>query len=203
MDVPCLMSSPETQNTKSAASRTTGFLHVVTGNGKGKTTSSIGLIVRALGAGQRVALLQFDKGFEGKNEHYHERFILRQQPNLEMYFFGMERMMPNGKFRFQNIPEDFEQARLGLEKAKELARRGEHFLIVCDEAVTCTLTKLYTEDDLLELVREFRAHPTCDLVLTGRGGFPRLYEEADLVSEVTLIKHYFYDGVEARKGIEY
>ena len=180
-----------------------GYVHVYTGNGKGKTTCCVGLTIRALGAGRRVAFLQFDKGFEGRNEHYHERFILRQLEGLDLGFFGMERMMPDGKFRFANIPEDFEQARAGLEEAKRLIRAGGHFMVVCDEAVTCVSTKLITEDDLLELVRVAREEGECELVLTGRGATARLVEAADLVSEVRLVKHYFYEGVQAREGIEF
>jgi len=181
-----------------------GYLHVYTGNGKGKTTSSVGLAVRAAGAGEHVAFLQFDKGFEGKNEHYHERVVLRSLPQVDMFFYGMERMMPDGKFRFANIEEDFAQARAGLEKARELVKSGKYFLVICDEAVSCVMTKLFSEDDLMSLVDEFKAtNPDCDLVLTGRGIFHRLVEAADLVSEITLVKHYFYQGVPARKGIEY
>lgn len=180
-----------------------GYVHVYTGNGKGKTTCSIGLTIRALGAGRRVAFLQFDKGFEGRNEHYHERFILRKLEGLDLRFFGMERMMPDGKFRFANIPEDFGQARAGLEEAKRLIRDGGHFMVVCDEAVTCVATKLITEDELLDLVRVAREAGECELVLTGRGASDRLVAAADLVSEVRLVKHYFYEGVQAREGIEY
>jgi cob(I)alamin adenosyltransferase len=163
----------------------------------------VGLTIRSVGAGRRVAFCQFDKGFEGTNEHYHERFILRRLPEVDLFFFGMERMMPDGKFRFANIPEDFEQARRGLDCARELISAGRHQLVVLDEAVTCVQTKLITEDELMELVQDFRDHGKCDLVLSGRGAFPRLIEAADLVSDVTLVKHYFYAGVEARKGIEY
>lgn len=192
------------ESTPDAAGRNgAGYLHVYTGNGKGKTTCSLGLTMRALGAGYRVAFVQFDKGFEGKNEHYHERAILRRLDGVDLYFFGMERMMPDGKFRFANIDEDFAQARAGLDKAKELVAAGEHFMVVCDEAITCVGTKLYSEDDLMDLVRVHAEHRRCELVLTGRGAFPRLIEAANLVSEVQLMKHYFYEGVEARKGIEY
>jgi cob(I)alamin adenosyltransferase len=180
-----------------------GYLHVYTGNGKGKTTAAIGLSIRAAGAGERVAILQFDKGFQGKNEHYHERAILRQIPNIELYFYGLERMMSDGRFRFQNEAGDFEQAQAGLRKAIELINSGRYFLVVCDEAITCVATKLLAPGELMSLVKEFRAHPTCDLVLTGRGAFPELIEAADLVSEVQLVKHYFYQGVAARRGIEF
>jgi cob(I)alamin adenosyltransferase len=180
-----------------------GHLQVYTGNGKGKTTCAVGLAVRAAGAGRRVAFLQFDKGFEGRNEHYHERAILRQLAGVELYFFGMERMMPDGKFRFANVPEDFAQAAAGLAKARELVREGSHFLVVCDEAITCVSTGLYTAEDLMSLVREHKQAPTVELVLTGRGAFPELIEAADLVTEMTLVKHYFYEGVQAREGIEF
>lgn len=180
-----------------------GYLHLYTGNGKGKTTAAVGLAIRAAGAGQRVAIVQFDKGFEGKNEHYHERAILRTIPNIELYFFGLERMMPDGRFRFANEPGDFEQARAALEKTKQLVCSHDYFLVIADEAITCVTTKLLTQEELLGLVDEFRAHGTCDLVLTGRGAFAELIERADLVSEVTLVKHYFYQGVPARRGIEF
>lgn len=180
-----------------------GYLHVYTGNGKGKTTAAVGLAVRAAGAGERVAFLQFDKGFEGKNEHYHERFILRQIPQIELFFFGEERLLPDGRFRFVNEEGDFEQALAGLAKAKELVCSGKYFLVVCDEAVTCVATGLLQPSDLLSLVDEFDAHRNCDLVLTGRGAFPELIERADLVSDVQLVKHYFYKGVPARRGIEF
>jgi cob(I)alamin adenosyltransferase len=180
-----------------------GFVHVYTGNGKGKTTCAVGLTVRACGAGKRVAFVQFDKGFEGRNEHYHERSVLRQLPGVDLFFYGMERIMPDGSFRFGNGPEDPEQARLALEKAKELVRSRAYFMVVCDEAVTCVATQLYGEDDLLDLVRVARENPDGELVLTGRGGFPRLVDAVDLVSEIQLVKHYFYGGAKARAGIEY
>ena len=180
-----------------------GYLHVYTGNGKGKTTCAVGLAIRAVGAGKRVAFLQFDKGFEGRNEHYHERAVLRSLPGIELFFFGMERIMPDGRFRFENTPEDVEQARRGIDKAGELIAAGDHFLIVCDEAVTCVSTGLYSEDDLMGLVAAFKESGKCELVLTGRGAFPALIDAADLVTEMTLVKHYFYKGVQSREGIEF
>jgi cob(I)alamin adenosyltransferase len=179
------------------------YLHVYTGNGKGKTTACVGLVIRSVGAGNRVAFCQFDKGYDGNNEHYHERFVLRNLPLIDLFFFGMERMMPNGKFRFQNQEEDFEQARKGLNQAKELISSGKYDLVVLDELVTCSMTKLLTEEDIMELVEDFRIQGKCELVLSGRGAFPRLVEKANLVSDVTLVKHYFYEGVDARKGIDF
>lgn len=181
-----------------------GYLHVYTGNGKGKTTCAVGLAVRALGAGLRVAFVQFDKGFDGTNEHYNERHILRKLPNIDLLPFGLERMMPDGKFRFQNEEADLEEARRGLEQARELISAGKHDLVILDELVTCVGTKLVAEADVMSLVELFKSAPACELVLTGRGAWPTLIEAADLVTEMTLVKHYWYEHkVEARTGIDY
>lgn len=179
------------------------FLHVYTGNGKGKTTCAIGLAVRAAGAGKRVAFVQFDKGFDSTDEHYSERAALRQLSQIDLYTFGTERVLPDGKFRFDNETQDYEQARAALDRSRELVTAGEHFLVVCDEAVTCVATDLYSEKDLMELVNDFDRTRRCELVLTGRGGFRALIEAADLVTEFELVKHYFYSGRKARRGIDF
>src|ERR1700722_8469062 len=93
--------------------------HIYYGFGKGKTTSVIGLAVRALGAGKKVALIQFDKGYDGVNEHYSERKILRSFSNLELFPFGKERVLGKNAFRFKNEPGDFEEAQKALTKANE------------------------------------------------------------------------------------
>ncbi len=181
-----------------------GYLHVYTGNGKGKTTCAVGLAVRALGAGMPVAFVQFDKGYDGTNEHYHERHILRKLDNMDIFPFGLERMMPDGKFRFQNNEQDLVEANKGLQKALELLQTGKHKLIILDEVVTCIGTKLLPETAVMSLVSGFKAVTECELVLTGRGAWPSLIEAADLVTEMTMIKHYWYEHkVEARPGIDF
>jgi cob(I)alamin adenosyltransferase len=180
-----------------------GYLHIYTGDGKGKTTAAVGLAVRAAGAGERVAFIQLDKGSDAHNEHYSERVILHAIPNIELFVYGRERIMPDGRFRFANEPADFEEARAGLAKTRELVRSGRYFLVVCDEAVTCVATKLLAPAQLIELAEKFHSHATCDLVLTGRGAPPELIERGDLVSQMQLVKHYFYQGVPARRGIEF
>ena len=85
-------------------------LHVYYGYGKGKTTSTLGLAVRAIGAGKKVIIIQFDKGYDGENEHYSERHIIRKLKELgyqiEIYPTGCERMNPDGTFRFNNTQAD-------------------------------------------------------------------------------------------------
>lgn len=180
------------------------YIHVYTGNGKGKTTCAVGLAIRALGAGLRVAFIQFDKGFDGQNEHYNERHILRKLDGIDLMPFGLERMMPDGKFRFQNSEEDLQQARAGLEMARGVIAAGEHHVVILDELVTCTGTNLLTREDVLGLVQHAKAHPGAEVVLTGRSAWEELIAAADLVTEMTLVKHYWYDHkVEARPGIDY
>lgn len=180
-------------------------IQVYTGDGKGKTTAAIGLAVRAAGAGGRVAIVQFDKGYDpARGEHYHERVLLRTLPQIELYPFGCERMMPDGTFRFKNQPEDFEQARAALARCRELLESRRCFLLVCDEILTSIRTKLVSEADVLDLIElQKREGAVTELALTGRRASDAVIQRADLVTEMRPLKHYFEQGLAARKGIEY
>ena len=193
------MTSP--QKNPAAAPR----LHIYTGDGKGKTTSCVGLAVRACATGLRVAFIQFDKGFDGSNEHYAERRILRMLPGVTVLPSGCERMRPDGSFRFSNEAEDFAEAARGMELAwKATLTPGAYDLVILDEAVTAAgLTGLVRESDLLELIKKWRNSGTCELVLSGRGLTPAMSEAADLISEIKKVKHYFDAGAPAKPGIEY
>ncbi len=124
-----------------------GQIQVYTGDGKGKTTASIGLTVRAAGAGHQVAFIQFDKGSEAE-DFYSERNILRKLPNVTVEPTGKIRMMPNGQFRFSNSPPDFEEAKRGLKVATLAIAGGKYNLIVCDEILSCIMTSLVSEQDV-------------------------------------------------------
>lgn len=181
-----------------------GYLHVYTGNGKGKTTCAMGLAVRGLGAGLRIAIVQFDKGFDGTNEHYSERKILRRLKGVDLLPYGLERMMPDGKFRFTNNSGDIDQARAALDHSQKLIEEGRHDIVILDEVVTCVGTKLLLEMDVMNLVLQYKELGKCELVMTGRGAWASLVEAADLVTEMTLVKHYWYEHkVEAREGIDF
>src|SRR5690606_32404491 len=117
------------------------------------------------------------------NEHYNERHVLRKLEGIDLLPYGLERMMPDGKFRFQNTGDDIKQARAGLEKAREVITAGHHQLVILDELVTCTGTKLLTRDDVMNLVQHAKAHPAAEVVLTGRSAWDELIEAADLVTE--------------------
>jgi cob(I)alamin adenosyltransferase len=180
-----------------------GQIHDYTGDGKGKTTAAIGLTVRAAGAGHKVAFIQFDKGSEAE-DFYSERNVLRELSNVDVQPTGKIRMMPSGQFRFANSPPDFAEAKRGLELATKAVKGGKYDLIICDEILSCIMTGLVTEADVLALLDAYeKAGRKSDLVLTGRSLPAPILERADLVTEMKLIKHYFNKGLPARKGIEF
>ncbi|HTC21340.1 MAG TPA: cob(I)yrinic acid a,c-diamide adenosyltransferase [bacterium] len=178
-------------------------LHVYYGYGKGKTTSAVGLAIRALGAGKKVALVQFDKGYDGLNEHYSERKILRQLKGLQLFPWGKERVLGPNAFRFKNEAGDFEEAQKGLAKAKELIASGEQDLLILDELLASVMTKLVTREEVMELVSLYNRGRRCELVITGHQVWPELVEEADLVTEMRKEKHYFDKKAPSKEGIEY
>ncbi len=178
-------------------------LHIYYGYGKGKTTSVIGLALRALGAGLKVAIVQFDKGYDGVNEHYSERKILRTLPNLRLYPFGKERVLGPNAFRFRNEPGDFEEAQKGLAQAKELLVDGKIDLLILDEVLAAVMCKLLTQEDVMGLVKLYNQDRRCELVLTGHQVWPELVEKADLVTEMRKEKHYFDQKAPSKKGIEF
>lgn len=184
-----------------------GYLHLYTGNGKGKTTCATGLAVRAAGARLTVAFIQFDKGFDGTNEHYNERHILRTIPQIHVMPYGLERMMPDGKFRFQNTDEDIHEAQRALQTARQAIHpdnQPKFDLVILDEIITCIGTKLLPQQDVDNLVTTYKQNPHCELVLTGRGAWPSLIQAADLVTEMRLEKHYWYEHkAPARPGIDF
>jgi cob(I)alamin adenosyltransferase len=181
--------------------------HIYYGYGKGKTTSTLGLIIRALGAGKKVAMIQFDKGYDGKNEHYSERILLRKLKDIgypiELFPTGVERMNKDGTFRFKNTPADFIEARKGLKIAKDLIKNGKQNLLILDEAIAAADYHLLEKKDVEELISLFKKNKRFEMVMTGHKLWTGLEDSADLVTEMKKIKHYFDAGIPARIGIEY
>lgn len=181
--------------------------HVYYGYGKGKTTSTIGLAIRALGAGKKVAIIQFDKGYDGENEHYSERNILRRMKELgyqvEIYPTGCERMNQDGTFRFKNIREDFDEAKRGLKLAEELITEGDMNLLILDEAIATVAYNLLKKEDIENLVNLYKKNRKFELVMTGHKLWDFIEENADLITEMKKVKHYFDKGIPARQGIEF
>ncbi len=182
-------------------------IHIYYGYGKGKTTSVIGLAVRALGAGKKVVMIQFDKGYDGKNEHYAERNILRKLKEdgypIEIFATGCERMNEDGTFRFKNTDEDFKEAKRGLEKAREFIKKGRQDLLILDEAVAAVAYNLLEKKDIEELIELFKKNKRFEFVMTGHKLWEGLEEKVDLITEMRKVKHYFDKGIPAREGIEF
>ncbi len=181
--------------------------HIYYGYGKGKTTSAVGLAIRALGAEKRVAIVQFDKGYDGKNEHYSERNVLRELIKLdyplELYTTGCERMLKDGTFRFKNEERDLQDARKGFMIAKKLILKGKQDLLILDEAIAAVTYNLLKKKDIEELISLYKKNKRFELVMTGHKLWKGLAEKADLVTEMKKIKHYFDKGIPAREGIEF
>ena len=173
------------------------------GDGKGKTTAAIGLAVRALGAGLRVAFVQFDKGEAPDGPGYSERRVLAQLDGLTLLATGRDRRNPDGSFQTENTDEDYREARHGLEVVARLLDNGRHDLLVCDELLTCVTTGLVERGDVEAVLDRHAGREAVELVMTGRCADQALLGRADLVTEMRNVKHYYDAGVEARRGYDY
>lgn len=174
------------------------MIQAYTGDGKGKTTAAIGLLIRAFGAGREVGIVFFDKGSE---TYRHNELVVLDRLGIEYHLTGLERMKPDGTFRFGNSEEDCLEASRGLELAREYLKSQKYELLVLDEALTSMSVNLIKKEDLLELMR--MTPENVELVLTGRCRDQEILQHADLVTSMTKHKHYFDRGVKARPGIEY
>jgi len=167
-----------------------GYIHVYTGNGKGKTTAALGLALRAAGADKQVFIAQFVKGM-----HYSELNILPEIKNITLIQYG------RGCFIYQKpTQEDIEAAGKGLKEVALILKKGEYDVVVLDEACIALYYTLFSFNEL-SLAITNRA-PHVEVIVTGRYAPPELVDMADLVTEMKEIKHYYTLGVEARSGIE-
>lgn len=170
-----------------------GLVMVVTGNGKGKTTSALGQALRALGHGGKVCMIQFMKGRKYGECLAAESFL----PGLTMHQCGLDSFV----MRENPAPVDLEMAEKGMELASQAVLSGEWDMVILDEINVALDFKLVTLADVLGLL-EKKPH-SLDLILTGRYAPQELIERADTVSEVQEIKHHYAAGIKDRAGIEY
>ena len=171
-----------------------GLIHIYTGDGKGKTTAALGLILRASGRGLHVVLGQFLKGRETGELH-----TLSLLPGVKVF-----RGKPLTKFSFQmNEQEKAEVLQSHNEFIQELAsycRQEETDLLVLDEVIGACGTHLLDESMLIDFLKHKPEH--LEGVMTGRNPSPELLELADYVSEICKRKHPFDKGIPAREGRE-
>lgn len=168
-----------------------GFIHLYTGNGKGKTTAALGLALRAVGAGKTVFIAQFVKGM-----HYSEMEALKNIPKIVLKQFGLDCFIKNTPSQ-----KDVDAAQSGLMEVSNLISKNTFDMIILDEICIALYYHLFKIDEVLTLLKT--KPPEMEIVMTGRYAPPELYEAADLITEMTEIKHYYHKGIEARIGIEF
>ncbi|NIA10544.1 MAG: cob(I)yrinic acid a,c-diamide adenosyltransferase [Nitrospiraceae bacterium] len=169
----------------------TGFVHIYTGNGKGKTTAALGLSLRAIGAGWMVLFAQFLK----RGEYSEIKALRRFGDQVKICQYG------SGEFvRGRPSEKEVALAQAGLRDIKEAIKKGKYDLVVLDEIDVAMHFGLIPVEDVIALLE--RRPPDLELVLTGRWAPKEIIECADLVTEMRMIKHYFSKDVLARTGIE-
>ncbi|NCA86282.1 MAG: cob(I)yrinic acid a,c-diamide adenosyltransferase [Clostridia bacterium] len=168
-----------------------GYIHLYTGNGKGKTTAAIGLAIRAAGAGKRVFIAQFVKGM-----HYSELDALKRFPEIEIRQYGLDCFIKN-----EPTQKDIDAARAGLAEVVKVMAENRFDILILDEICIALYYHLFEEEEIIDLLKT--KPEEMEVVLTGRYAPDALFEIADLVTEMKEIKHYYNNGVAAREGIEF
>lgn len=172
----------------------TGLVHIYYGNGKGKTTTGMGLITRAAGYGYKVLLYQFMK-----NNKTSERNILMQAPNITIED-GREQV----KFSFQMTEEEkAETKKFYEEEFKRITQKAEtegYDVLFMDETIYTISAGLLDEEMVLKFLRE--KSENLEVILTGNTPSEKMIELADYVSEIRMVKHPYQKGQPARGGIE-
>lgn len=176
-----------------AAKAERGLVLVYTGDGKGKSSSAFGVIVRALGWGQRVGVVQFIKG--------------KWKTGERQFFSGLDgqvdwQTMGEGfTWDTQDLDRDTAVARAAFDKGREMLQSGDYDLVVLDE-INIALRYGYLSEAAVREGLEARS-PRTSVILTGRDAKPGLCDYADLVSEMRAVKHPFEAGIKAVRGIDF
>lgn len=190
------------------------MIQIYTGNGKGKTTAALGLAVRARGAGLKVAIVYFDKG----GTHYSERKLFKKL-GIDYVASGLDRIDAKGRFRFGVTPADIREAKRGLVAARRFLVSKKYDLVILDEINSTVDLKMLTVAEALKVISRYSSiegrkvsgmsassrqkSDKTELVLTGRNAPKEFLDIANLITEMKLVKHYFYRGTRAREGIDF
>lgn len=175
---------------------------VYTGENKGKTSASIGLMCRALGSEWRVAYIQFIKHWEVGEHRFIQKILPVYNDNLTFYKGG-KGFFNAGDISAKNISlaEHSKAAQRTYEFAMDCAKNGNYNLVICDEINNAVNDKLLTQAQLEELI--LRRHKKCNLCLTGRNFPENLITKTDIATNMTKIKHHYDDKFLANKGIDF
>lgn len=170
-----------------------GLLIVLTGNGKGKTTSALGMAFRAMGHGLKVCIIQFIKGSWKYGELESAK---RFSDLLDFYVLGK-----GFTWQSENLEEDIKIAREAWDFAKETINSNKYEMVILDELTYLIKYKIVSEGEIVNFLLNRPENLT--VVVTGRDASKLLIDSADLVTEMVSIKHPYDVGVKAQKGIEF
>lgn len=175
---------------------------VYTGEGKGKTSAGVGLLARALGAGWRVAFIQFVKSWAVSEHDFIEKIGAVYGDNL-LFYKGGRGFYNAGELSEQDVtPEQHKQAAAETYKtALEAATNGQYDLVICDEINNAVHDGLLPVDDLEKLIKT--RLPKTSLCFTGRNFPEKLLDQVDIATHMTKMKHHFDDKFLANKGIDF
>ena len=175
-----------------------GYIQVYTGNGKGKTTASLGLAMRALGRGWKVLIVMFTKGGNDYGELISfSQLCPQMKDNVKIVQAGLDRIVYSKNIK----EEDKKLIQEGWQTAKEAIKNDKYQLIILDEANIAIDLDCIKLTDMVETLKN--KPQDMEIVLTGRNAKKEVIDIADLVSEITPVKHYWDKGIKARKGIEF
>lgn len=175
-----------------------GYIQIYTGNGKGKTTASLGLAMRALGRDWKVLIVMFTKGGDNYGELTSFRNLSDKiKDNLTIEQAGLNRIV----YAHNKNSDDEKEIKRGWELTKKAIQNNEYQLIILDEINIAIDLKILDIDEVIDVLKN--KPKTMEIVLTGRNAHKKAVEIAHLVSEIKPVKHYWDTGVVAREGIEY
>ena len=169
-----------------------GYVHVYTGDGKGKTTAALGVAIRAAGHGMKTYIAQFMKGMP-----YGELTTLARIPQITIQQYGGDCCIRKEEVTQSHI----DQAKEGLRQAQAAMLSGDYDIVVLDEINVAVWFGLLSVSEVMPLFALRPAH--LELILTGRRAPREFLDQADLITEAKSIRHYYDKGIQARKGIEY
>lgn len=167
-----------------------GYIHIYTGDGKGKSTAAFGLAVRALCAGKSVYIGQFVKSMKYNETRITERF---EYVTVEQFGNGCMLMREADE-------EDVRMAHEGLMKCSEILLSGEYDVVILDELTIALYLRLIELEEVMQLLQSKR--PETEVIITGRYAPQELIDIADLVTDMREVKHYYTQGVLSRDGID-
>jgi cob(I)alamin adenosyltransferase len=182
--------------------RRRGLIMVVTGDGKGKTTSALGLAFRALGNGFKVFMVQYIKGKWKTGEKKLADLLQHHAEHLGLHL-DIQPMGDGFTWDTKNREQDIATTRQIWEVSKEVIASGKYDLVILDEinVVMCDRLGYLDPKEVAEFLKT--KQPDLHVVLTGRGAPAEICDLADMVSEIKAVKHHYRAGVKAQQGIEF